>query len=97
MTKFLDVLDLRLYTREQLIQLLDLFYGLLQQRTVTVNTQVLPTYQNHQPVVNPFIQIPGDPLPGWGTTTCGTGDTAKDSFQIRNTTQQPQNVQSSLV
>jgi hypothetical protein len=75
MTKFLDVLDLRLYTREQLIQLLDLFYGLLQERTVTVNTQVLPTYQNHQPVVNPLPNT-------FAPLINGTGDTLMDYHKI---------------
>jgi hypothetical protein len=64
-----DFLDSSTYSRQQLLQLLDIFYRMLQQRSVTVNTQVLPTYP---PVVNP-LPNPFMPL------TNGTGDTMFDT------------------
>jgi len=81
-----DFMDIRSYTKEQLLQMLEMFYQLLQERSVTVNTQALPTYapcQIYIPPVTPYYNgaaSSGDPLPPGGITVCNAQLEAKSSL-----------------
>lgn len=62
-----DFLDSSTYNREQLLQIIDLLYNLLQEREVTVTLQPAPiTVPYVTPVFPTYPPLPG---PVWNTVT----------------------------
>ena len=74
-TSLFDIIDTSTYSREQLVQLLEMFYNLLQERAVNVQLQPAPmpfTVPNIP--YNPSPYNPSPYVPPFGTVYCNSGD-----------------------
>ena len=80
-TSLFDIMDTSTYSREQLLQMLEIFYYLLQERAVNVQLQPAPIPFTVPNITMPYVSPVIPYVYNNGNGTICTGDTAQDHCQ----------------